>query len=340
MTIPLDQHVLVPKGPQAAHIAELWWLYASILAIVCILVWAFVLVALLRRQAGEEATKPPRVDEETLSEIGPTERPLQALTAGAEKRRAKFALAATAVAVAILFVLLIESVATSSFLAQPPNSRALRIQVTGHRWWWSVRYLDPEPSNVFVTANEIHLPIGRPVELQLTSADVIHSFWVPNLHGKRDLVPGRTSTLTLQADVPGSYRGQCAEFCGHAHAQMALVVFAEPAARFEAWRKAQLTPAAPPSNEEAKRGQQLFLSGPCVMCHAVSGTIAQSSVGPDLSHVASRSTLAAASFPNTRGHLAGWLLNAPNLKPGTAMPSLSLPSHELHALIAYLETLR
>ena len=149
------------------------------------------------------------------------------------------------------------------------------VEVVGHQWWWEVKYLDRDGAPDFTTANEIHIPVGRPVRLELTSGDVIHSFWVPNLNGKRDLVPGRRTTLTIQADAPGKFRGQCAEFCGHAHAQMALWVIAQPRAEFEAWRAAQLRPPPAPASEQAQRGQAVFMSGPCVLCHSIAGTSAR-----------------------------------------------------------------
>ncbi|MDB4990667.1 MAG: hypothetical protein JWN04_5845 [Myxococcaceae bacterium] len=341
MNTPIDQHVLVPRGPQAGHIADLMWFYGGVMALVCLLVWAFVLIALFLRHERRSQLAPPQLDAQLVVAASAAAEPLTELSSRAERQRLHWVAGATAVTVAALFVLLFKSVATGSLLAQLPSRDALQIEIVGHRWWWSVRYLDSDnPSNIFSTANELHIPVGRPIELKLDSSDVIHSFWVPNLHGKRDLIPGHTTTLRLQADVAGTYRGQCAEFCGHSHAQMALLVVAEPKEQFEAWQKAQLAPAREPPSAEAQRGRDVFLQGPCVTCHAISGTLAQSSYGPDLTHFASRSTLAAGTLPNTRGHLAGWLLNAPNVKPGTPMPNLSLPAADLHALLAYLETLR
>jgi cytochrome c oxidase subunit II len=339
--VPLDQHVLVPRGPQAAHIAELMWFYGGIMTLVCILVWAFVLAAMLRRHERRAQLTAPQLDQESLSSAGEAEQPVQLISSQGEKVRLRWVLGFTGATVLVLFVLLFKSVATGSLLANLPATNAVQIEVVGHRWWWSARYLDADnPSNIFSTANELHIPVGRPVELKLGSADVIHSFWVPNLHGKRDLIPGHETILRLQADRAGTYRGQCAEFCGNSHTQMSMLVIAESEPEFQAWQRAQLTPASVPEDALAQRGQALFLQGPCVTCHAIAGTTAQSAYGPDLTHVASRSTLAAATLPNSRGHLAGWLLNAPNIKPGTPMPSLSVPAADLHALIAYLETLR
>jgi cytochrome c oxidase subunit 2 len=335
----LNHHALVPKGPQAAHIAELYWFYITVVAVVCILVWAFVLVALLRRHARRGFIATPALDAEMLQQASPAA-PLEELPSAQESAHLRWVVGATGLTVLTLFVLLYRSIATGSMLGDSAPKGAIRIQVTGHRWWWNVRYLDDDPSKIFVTANEIHIPVKRPIQLVLDSSDVIHSFWVPSLHGKRDLIPGRSSTLILEADAPGVYRGQCAEFCGHSHAEMALLVVAESSERFEAWRSAQRSTAAPPVSAEQKRGQQVFLESPCLLCHTISGTDAQGSVGPDLSHLASRSTLAAAMLDNNRGNLSGWLVNAQHLKPATSMPNITLPAEDLHALIAYLESLK
>ena len=169
---------------------------------------------------------------------------------------------------------------------------------------------------------------------------MIHSFWVPNLHGKTDLIPGRQTLTWVKADRPGTYRGQCAEFCGHQHAHMAFTVVAEPPEQFKAWYEAQLKPAAQPSTPAQARGQQVFLSSPCIMCHRVQGTDAGGRVGPDLTHVASRSHLAAGTLANTRGHLAGWVLDPQKIKPGTRMPPNNLEPADLQALLDYLQSLK
>jgi cytochrome c oxidase subunit 2 len=203
-----------------------------------------------------------------------------------------------------------------------------------------VRYEDPQASRSLTTANEIRIPVGRPVRLKLSSRDVIHSFWVPNLHGKKDLVPGHQTLTWFQADTPGVYRGQCAEFCGQQHAKMGMLVIAEPPERFAAWYERQLLPAAEPADSVAAAGQRLFLAKGCVLCHAVRGTPAGSRLGPDLTHLASRLTIAAGTLPNTRGHLAGWVVDPQRLKPGVRMPPNQLAPAELHALLGYLESLR
>jgi cytochrome c oxidase subunit II len=231
-------------------------------------------------------------------------------------------------------------VLTDRALAALPLKDGVVIQVTAHQWWWEIVYDDNEPSRVFRTANEIHVPVGRPVVLKLKSDDVIHSFWVPNLHGKKDLVPGHEWTLTFRADEPGVYRGQCAEFCGHQHAKMAFFVVAQEPAEYEKWAEAQRQPAKEPSNDAQKRGQEVFLSSPCIMCHTIEGTLAQARMAPDLTHLASRSTIAAGALPNTRGNLGGWVLDPHSSKPGVAMPPTALSAADLQALLAYLESLQ
>jgi cytochrome c oxidase subunit 2 len=334
----LQHHVLVPRGPAAARIADLYWFYGSIMAVVCILVWAFVLVALFVRREKRGHPSPPGLDQEHMHEASPSSL-VRALPQASERLRLRLVMAATCLTVLTLFVLLYRSVATGATLVDTKKD-ALRIEVVGHRWWWGVRYIDRDPSKIVTTANEIHIPVGRAVELRLTSSDVIHSFWVPSLHGKRDLIPGHPSSVVIEASKPGAYRGQCAEFCGHAHAEMGLLVVAEDDAHFQAWRNAQLADPHKPVTQEEMHGQQVFLTSPCLMCHSISGTTAQGHTGPDLSHFASRKTLAAGFLPNNRGNLAGWIVNAQHLKPGTAMPNISLDAGDLHALIAYLESLK
>jgi cytochrome c oxidase subunit 2 len=211
----------------------------------------------------------------------------------------------------------------------------LVIEVIGHQWWWEVNY----PDQGFVTANEIHIPVGEPVQVQLIAADVIHSFWVPELHGKLDLVPGQTNTLWLEADTVGEYRGLCAEFCGIQHAKMLFVVVAEPREEFDAWAAAQQEPAPQPAGELAQQGLVVFTDAGCNDCHTVRGTAAEGELGPDLTHFASRLTIGAGVYPNDRETLASWVLDPHTLKEGNLMPATSLSETELEALLAYLELL-
>jgi cytochrome c oxidase subunit 2 len=262
--------------------------------------------------------------------------------AGRERRMSRNVTGGVGVTIVILFVLLISSFLTgqSLYSIASTNDSALTIEVTGHQWWWAVKYDNQTPSQIVTTANEIHIPVGRSVLFKLTSQDVIHSFWVPNLHGKIDLIPGHITTLWIRADRPGIYRGQCAEFCGHQHAHMAFTLVVESTDQFKAWYDAQLRPAASPSTPEQARGQQVFLTSPCMMCHKIQGTDAGGAVGPDLTHIASRPTLAAGTLENTRDHLASWVLDSQKIKPGNRMPQNNLEPQDLQALLDYLQSLK
>jgi cytochrome c oxidase subunit 2 len=335
------QDALLPQGPQARSISVLWWQYLAITSLVALLVITFVAIAIWRHGKPEDANPgEPRLSREAAPPLGTAARALRYLDATSERRKLQVVVAATVLTVVVLFVLLVSSITTGSYLARLDPRGAPWIEVTGAQWWWRVRYHDAVASNTFETANEIHVPVGKPVLLQLKASDVIHSFWVPNLHGKLDLIPGQDNRMLIQADRPGTFKGQCAEFCGLGHARMSLLVIAQPPERFEAWRAHQRKPARAPQNATEMRGQEVFLNGPCVMCHAITGTPASSHAGPDLTHVASRKTLGAGTLPNRRGHLAGWILNAQSIKPGNHMPNVSLPPDDLQALLSYLESLR
>jgi cytochrome c oxidase subunit 2 len=216
---------------------------------------------------------------------------------------------------------------------------ALTIEIKAHQWWWEVRYIDGEHSSMFTTANEIHIPTGRPVAVQLESSDVIHSFWVPRLAGKMDVIPGQRNRLVIAADSAGTYRGQCAEYCGLQHAHMAMEVVAQSPQQFRAWWADQLSEAPVPNDSSAAQGLKVFREQ-CAACHTIRGTDALGIVGPDLTHVMSRATIAAGTLPNTRGYLAGWISDPQGVKPGARMPRLELSSDELQAVLAYLETLQ
>ena len=216
------------------------------------------------------------------------------------------------------------------------------IEIVGHQWWWQVEYLDPQVSRRILSANEIHIPVGRPVELELRSYDVIHSFWVPRLHGKVDLVPGDVTRIRVQADSPGLFEGQCAEYCGPQHAHMAILVVADPPADYAAWLAHLRAPAAETRLQSpASEGQRVFTEHQCVLCHTIRGTVARGTIGPDLTHFAARRGLAANSLPNSRGPLSAWVTHAQSLKPLAQMPNLTiLTGQEQQALVAYLESLK
>jgi cytochrome c oxidase subunit II len=244
----------------------------------------------------------------------------------------------TAVLVTLLLILTLQTLAAVLPTAEPA---AVTVEITGHQWWWAARYLGTTPDEVIETANEIHIPVGRRVEVRLLSRDVIHSFWVPQLQGKLDLIPGKSNVTWLQADRPGVFRGLCAEYCGLQHARMGFLVVAQPPDQFAAWLDRQRAPAAQPVDDLGRQGQRLFLDRGCAFCHTVRGTTAFfGRVGPDLTHVASRRTLAAVTLTNVGGHLAGWIANPQALKPGNRMPQVPLEPAEFHAVLHYLQGLR
>jgi cytochrome c oxidase subunit 2 len=297
-------------------------LLLGVCTLVYVLVMAALVIALVRSRRADASTQP---------DVASLARDEQRLRRGVG--------AAVAVSIALLAVLFTATVVTDRALAKLPLNDAVHIRLTGHQWWWEATYDDPSAANVFTTANELHIPVGRPVLLTLEASDVIHSVWLPNLGGKKDLIPGRTATLALRADKPGLYRGQCAEFCGYQHAKMVLYVVAEPAAQFDQWLAHSRQSAPPPSTDETRRGQQVFLQSTCAMCHAISGTDASAVQGPDLTHLASRQTIAAGVLPNTPQTLAAWILDPQSVKPGANMPPNALPPADLSALVAYLRTL-
>lgn len=215
----------------------------------------------------------------------------------------------------------------------------LRIEIVGHMWWWQVRYPDADGASALVTANEVHIPVGRVVEFSLESADVLHSFWVPNLAGKLDLIPGRVNVLRLKADRAGVFRGQCAEYCGAQHAKMAFHVVAHTEPEFEAWLAAERLPAAVPARPALAEGKELFLTH-CGVCHTVRGTTARGQLGPDLTHVGSRRALAAGALTNNIGTMAAWIAASQHLKPENKMPSFDgFTGRELNVLAGYMESL-
>jgi cytochrome c oxidase subunit II len=337
-----SQSVLDPAGPHAGRIHGLWNVFLAIsTGVFAVVTVTMLLAVLLRRAKPEVGSSAIEVDGQALPPSSQRAHPhAHAVDPRVERRLSLWVGSAVALTVVLLLVMIVTNTLTGKALAALRSDHALEIEVIGRQWWWEFRYRDPTPSQLLVTANELHIPVGRPVALKLNARDVIHSFWVPNLAGKRDLIPGQENTLLLQADKPGVYRGLCAEFCGFQHAKMAFRVVAEPPEEFETWRQHQLQPSAPPADPLAQRGQQVFLTGPCALCHAIHGTSASATTGPNLTHVASRQTLAADTLPNVRGHLAGWILNSQSIKPGNKMPAISLPPEDLHALLAYLEGLK
>jgi cytochrome c oxidase subunit 2 len=318
--------VLDPAGPQAGTIAALWqvflWISVVVFALV-VVAFAIATVRAVRLRRRDGAGDPLAGDP------------------ARDRRMIRGVIVAGGVTVVTLLVLLVASIRSGSALAAlEDDADALHIRITGRQWWWQIEYEHDDPARSATTANELHVPVGRTVHLELTSADVIHSFWVPSIHGKKDLIPGRLNRTWIRIDEPGDFRGQCAEFCGLEHAKMAITLVAEPPAAFEAWLAHQRAPATPPATPDAARGLAVLTGAPCVLCHAIAGTSAGGRLGPDLTHLASRATLGAGALPNTVGNLAGWLLDPQSVKPGAHMPATALAAADLHALLAYLEGLR
>jgi len=313
---------LHPQGPGAARLAELWWVMLALATLTYLLVIALLFAAILRKRRGTSATEPD--------------------SHGGDTGRSWVIWGGIVLPLVVIGIVFGYSIYTLAAVDNQPEERAFKIEIFGRRWWWEVRYLD----HGFSTANEIHIPVGVPVEIQLQSADVIHSFWVPELHGKMDLVPTRINRITIQADNPGIYRGECAEFCGLQHAHMGFMVVAESEADFNNWVSAQQQPAPEPAEDAAVQGQEVFFSAGCVYCHQVRGlndkAVDRSAVdlGPDLTHLNSRLTIASGSLTLNRGNLAGWISDSQHIKPGNQMPNIYLNSDDLQNLLAYLETLK
>jgi cytochrome c oxidase subunit 2 len=245
----------------------------------------------------------------------------------------------TAITLGVLFVCLVWALATLARVSHAQTPAKVTVEVVGHEWWWEMRYRGDVPARTFTTANELHIPVGQPVEIRVTTADVTHSFWVPQLAGKIDTIPGQHNVRWLEADEPGVYYGQCTEYCGQQHAHMALTVVAESSEAFTHWWDHQLSHAALPSGGDAADGYQVFLSN-CATCHTVRGTGAGGILGPDLSHIAQRLRLPAGVYLNTPQTLTQWVSHPQGMKPGVLMPDPQLDSRQLHNVVAFLETLR
>jgi cytochrome c oxidase subunit 2 len=300
---------LDPAGPFAEPIATVSWILFGVAAVVLILVLASLGAALFGPRPWRA-----RLGGERLIWIGGLVLP-----------------------VAVLSALLVYGLGLTGRLSQAPGPGDMRVRVTGEMWWWRVAYLDDHGREVLQDANEIHIPVGQDVVFELDSVDVVHSFWIPRLGGKADMIPGRRNLLRLRADAPGVYGGQCAEYCGGPHALMGLVVVAHAPAEFNAWRERQAAPATMPQGA----GAQVFAASGCGACHTIRGTAANGLAGPDLTHVGSRRTLGAGILPNTQGALAGWIADSQAIKPGNRMPAYPvLTGEELGEVSAYLASLK
>jgi cytochrome c oxidase subunit II len=310
-----------PAGIQATRIDDLFWSYFDVSALVFVLVTGMLVIAIVRRKRSDAPEK-------------------RELSEDAMRAKSRAIGLATGMTVITLLVLLILSVATSRALASLGTKDAVVVDVIARKWWWEFQYPATVGGTHFSTAYEMHVPIGRPVEVRLASRDVIHSFWVPSLHGKRDAIPGKSTSLVIQADHAGRYEGQCAEFCGTQHANMRFVVIAETEEQFKAWLASSIAPAVAPDDPVKLQGREVFHKSRCVTCHSIGGTDAFATVGPNLTHVASRRDLAMGTIPNSPGHLAGWIVDPQSTKPGTIMPGTPLEPDDLNALITYLGSLK
>ena len=309
-----SQSALEAAGSSAIALKHLIILIVVVCAVVWCLVMAVLAWSLLRPRSKREL-------------------------AGNDRKAAKVVAAAVAATVLIISGLTIASFYITRQIGQASET-ALAVTVRGQQWWWQFIYSHNESGGGFQTANELHIPVGKDVTLRLESVDVIHSFWVPSLAGKMDLIPGRINELTLHAERPGTYRGQCAEYCGLQHSHMAVLVIAEDEESYRRWLQGQRHEQLPPTDTQVAAGEAVFMSKPCAACHTIRGTSAVGTTGPDLTHVGSRQTIAAGLLPNTRGSLAAWIADPQTLKPGNNMPLVPLSSQELKQVSAYLESLK
>jgi cytochrome c oxidase subunit 2 len=320
MTVALGgcggQSTLDPKAEPAREISTLWWWMLAVAGTVLGGSLFLLLLAWVRRK------KPG------LPLIGKADGPAAFLVV-------VFGIAIPLATNVALFVVANFVVAK---VTEAPNTHTTRmtIEVVGHQWFWEVRY----PGTTAVTANEIHIPVGTRVNLIASTDDVIHSFWVPQLNRKIDMIPGHPNRILLEADKPGRYRGQCAEFCGLQHAHMGMYVFADPPGRFRQWLAREAAPRTAPATPEARRGEQVFLNEACASCHTIRGTSAKGRIGPDLTHVGSRTTLAALAIPNRRADLSRWIRDPQHVKPGNQMPGLNLSRSDFNAVVDYVEGLK
>jgi cytochrome c oxidase subunit 2 len=310
-------------GPHADKTAKLFWFFLSVETVVFVLILTFLFFSLWRRR-----------EPKLVAPLQPSAQTEWRLVCGVG--------ISVALTVLILTSFVGASYAVDRELIDLDRDASVEIEVTAHQWWWELRYLSATPSEVFTTANEIHVPAGEKVRLILKSNDVIHSLWFPNLSGKRDIIPGRDQDLFIRADREGVWLGRCAEFCGMQHAKMNLVLFAEPKEKFEDWKRLQRAPATEPQTADLARGRQIFTSASCTLCHTIRGTEAAgySSNAPDLTHLKSRTTIGAGAVQNTKGYLGGWILDPHGIKPGVHMPTILQEPQDFQALLSYLETLK
>jgi cytochrome c oxidase subunit II len=310
------QSALDTHAAESTEIKHLFFVFLG----VAVAVWTAVMVMLVAALLRRRAQRPDPLDIDTNTE-----------------RRAGVTIFTCAIATTVIVLIL----SVLSYLSQntvfAKSHHPVSVEVIGHQWWWEIKYDGATPDQGFTTANEIRVPVGVPVRVQLETRDVIHSFWVPSLNGKMDLINGQTNEIEFKADRPGVYRGQCAEFCGLEHALMAFEVIALPDDQYDAWRSQQVKPARV---ADQVAGDIVFRSKGCALCHTIRGTSAGGKVGPDLTHVGSRQTIGAGTLPMTPGNLAGWIADPQHIKPGNKMPAVPLGSKDLNTLVSYLEALK
>lgn len=309
------QSALDPRGPAAADLLHIFLFFVFVCTSVFLLVMGALVWSLLRKPSGKDSE-------------------------GAQERQISVVVTVAIVSTAAIIVLLTVVSFTSDRFPEYKEASSAAILVRGEQWWWRFDYDGDDRSTGFQTANELHIPVGQDVRLRLQATDVIHSFWVPSLAGKQDLVPGRDNTITLHAERPGIYRGQCAEFCGLQHAHMALEVVAQEPEAYRQWLESQRRSAVVSQDAAVIAGRDVFMRKPCAACHTIRGTEAKGTSGPDLTHVASRRLLAAGVLQNSAGSLAAWIADPQTIKPGNNMPLVPMTSEELRQVTAFLETLR
>lgn len=327
------QSTLQAHGPAAEQIAFLSWFMTILFVVVTVIMWGLLSWGFWKRRG-------------TLAEHAPI------TEGGGQAWIAIGGLAVPLIILTVIFILGLRLLAAfpihgmhggmnmAGMAGMEDEAAKPSIVIVGHQWWWEVHYLGESTDQAFTTANEIHIPAGRPVNIELQSRDVMHSFWVPSLHGKVDLIPGRSNFIRIEASKPGDYEGQCAEYCGAQHAHMRLLVVAQNPDEFDRWSQQQRKPAAQPTSDDASAGQEVFLEGACAICHQIRGTQAGGTVAPDLTHIAGRRLIAGNSFPNNTAYLEAWVTHAQSLKPEAQMPDLAMfTGKQLRQLVEYLRQL-
>jgi cytochrome c oxidase subunit 2 len=306
------QTSLVPRSDFAREILHVYGIITWATIVIAAVVVVVLGLVLLRFRDRPGARLPAQVRGHALLEIGWTIAPAL-----------------------VLLIIAVPTIQVVFRTQSPPPPGALEVVVRGRQWWWEFSY----PAYALTTANELHLPAGRTAVLKLEGPDVIHSFWVPQLGGKRDVIPGRHNQLSFTPDTPGTYLGQCAEFCGTSHANMLLRVVVDPAEAFERWVAAERAPAVQPQAGPAADGATMFAASACVGCHTVRG-VSSGVIGPDLTHFGRRATLGAGMLPNTVDNVTAWILDPPHIKPGVKMPALGLSEAQARSIAAYLLSLK